>query len=221
MVRAYTIAAGTVAVRMRDAIDPTFVGDRSDRRPFEGLPAVFVDRDGVINGNDRHVNSPDDFELLPGSATAIRRLNEARIPVIVVTNQGAVAFEYVTAKVVGDILDKMDRLLAEKGAFVDVVYAAFAHARGTVPALAIASEYRKPRAGMLEQARDDLGVDLGASTMVGDATTDILAGRRAGCRTILVQTGLSGEDGKAVAVPDLVAADLLAAVDLILAATRT
>jgi D-glycero-D-manno-heptose 1,7-bisphosphate phosphatase len=216
MPRRYTIAEGTVAVRMRDGIDRASVGPASRDRVFEGLAAAFLDRDGVINWNEKHINSPDDFELLPGSAAAIRRLNEAGLPVIVVTNQGAVAFQYVTAEIVSDVHDKMDRLLDEQGASVDAVYAALAHAGGSVPTLAVESAFRKPNPGMLEQARDDLGIDLVASTMVGDATTDILAGQRSGCRTILVKTGLAGEDGRADAVADHIAADLSAAVDLIL-----
>jgi len=69
---------------------------------------------------------------------------------------------------------------------------------------------------MLERARDELGVDLAKSFLVGDATTDILAGLRAGCTTILVQTGFGGSDTKVVAEPDYTVADLPAAVELIL-----
>ena len=215
MVRSYTIAAGTVAVRMRGGASD--VHTRAERE-FEGISAAFLDRDGVINWNDKHIHSPDDFELLPGAAAAIRRLNEAGVPVIVVTNQGAVACQYVTAETVDDVLDKMDRVLAAEGAYVDAVYAAYAHPSGSIPYLAIESPYRKPETGMLAQAHDDLGVHIATSTMVGDATTDILAGRRAGCRTILVQTGLAGTDGKVDIKPDHVVPDLDAAVDLILAA---
>jgi histidinol phosphatase-like enzyme len=69
---------------------------------------------------------------------------------------------------------------------------------------------------MLERARDDLGIALRKSYLVGDATTDILAGLRAGCTTILVQTGQAGTDGKEVVEPNYTVADLPAAVDLIL-----
>ena len=217
MVRTYTIADGTVAVRMRGGASE--VHTRAERE-FEGMSAAFLDRDGVINWNDKHIHSPDDFELLPGASEAIRRLNAAGVPVIVVTNQGAVAFEYVTAKTVDDVLDKMDRVLAAEGAYVDAVYAAYAHPSGSLRYLAIESPYRKPETGMLTQAHDDLGVDVRASTMVGDATTDILAGRRAGCRTILVQTGLAGTDGKVDVKPDHVVDDLNAAVDIILGASN-
>jgi len=208
MVRAYTIANGAVSVRMRDPANP---GSGSPERA-----GVFLDRDGVINSNAWYINTPDEFQLLPGAAAAIRRLNAAGVPVVVVTNQGGVALGYVTEKMVGRIHDRMDELLSAEGAHVDAVYASLAYPDGAVPSLSIESPYRKPAIGMLAQARDDLGIGLLLSTMVGDATTDILAGQRAGCRTILVRTGFAGEDGWAEAKPDAVVADLPAACDLIL-----
>jgi D-glycero-D-manno-heptose 1,7-bisphosphate phosphatase len=87
---------------------------------------------------------------------------------------------------------------------------------GAIPRYAKDSPDRKPGTGMLERARDELGIDLAKSYLIGDATTDILAGLRAGCTTILVRTGYAGTDGKAVAEPDHIVDDLAAAVDLIL-----
>lgn len=72
---------------------------------------------------------------------------------------------------------------------------------------------------MLEKARDELDIDLSRSVLVGDSTTDILAGIRGGCRTILVETGFGGKDAKVDATPDAVVADLSAAVDLMLEST--
>ena len=214
MVRSYTIADGAVAVRIREARERPFAD--AEATPSGRLRAAFLDRDGVINNNGHYVNSQEDFQLLPGAAAAIRRLNEAGLPVVVVTNQGSVALEYLTLDELGRIHDAMDTLLAAEGAHVDAVYAALTYPSGTIPELTRESHYRKPSPGMLEQARDDLGIDLARSTMVGDATTDILAGQRAGCRTILVKTGFAGEDGWTEADPDHVVADLAAAVDLIL-----
>ena len=186
------------------------------RRWPQGTAAAFLDRDGVINNNGNYVNSADDFELLPGAADAVRRLNDAGIPVIVVTNQGSVALEYITREALEAVHDKMDRLLAERGAHVDAVYAALTHVRGSIPHLATESRYRKPDPGMIEQAEQDLGVDPSRSFMVGDASTDILAGKRAGCRTILVNTGFAGGDGNVDVTPDVTVADLAAAVEWIL-----
>jgi len=180
------------------------------------VAAAFLDRDGVINNKGHYVNRPADFELLPGVGDAIRRLNEASVPVVVVTNQGGVAMEYLSIEDLDDIQDRMDEDLAALGAHVDAVYGALAYPEGTLRALRKESLYRKPAAGMLYQAADDLGIDLAASTMVGDTSTDIAAGKSAGCRTILVRTGFAGRDGRAEVHPDHVVADLSAAVDLIL-----
>jgi D-glycero-D-manno-heptose 1,7-bisphosphate phosphatase len=192
---------------------------QGEQQPVRGLVAVFVDRDGVINDQTAFVNKPDDFRLLPGAAAAIRRLNEAGIPVIVVTNQGGIALGYLTEDDLAAIHERMDELLAAEGAHVDAVYSCPYYPNGTIPRYAKDSPDRKPCIGMLERARDDLGIALRKSYLVGDATTDILAGLRAGCTTILVQTGQAGTDGKEVVEPNYTVADLPAAVELILSQT--
>jgi len=181
-----------------------------------GKAAVFLDRDGVINNHGGYVNSAADFVLLPGVAEAIRRLNHAQMPVIVVTNQGGVAFGHLSAAELTEIHDKMERELAREGARVDAIYACPYHPRGTVAGLDRESRCRKPQPGMLEQASHAHGIDLLRSYMVGDMTVDIAAGREAGCTTLLVQTGIAGSDDKMDVTPDATVADLPAAVDWIL-----
>jgi D-glycero-D-manno-heptose 1,7-bisphosphate phosphatase len=177
---------------------------------------VFLDRDGVINDQTAFVNKPDDFRLLPGAAAAIRRLNETGVPVVVVTNQGGIALGYLTEDDLAAIHERMAELLAAEGAHVDAVYSCPYYPGGTIPRYAKESPDRKPGTGMLERARDELGIDLAKSYLVGDATTDILAGLRAGCTTILVLTGFGGSDAKVVAEPDFTVKDLSEAVELIL-----
>lgn len=184
-------------------------------------PAAFLDRDGVVNNDGDYVNTVEDFELLPGAAAAIRRLNEAGIPVVIITNQGGVALEYITREELDRIQEKMDRLLEEADAYVDAVYAALAHPEGKVKELRKSSRYRKPAAGMIYQAADDLGLDLARSVMVGDTTTDIAAGASAGCKTILVRTGFGGRDGRSPVPSDLVVDDLAGAVDWVLETSRS
>jgi D-glycero-D-manno-heptose 1,7-bisphosphate phosphatase len=170
----------------------------------------------VINDQTAFVNTPDDFHFLPGAAAAIRRLNEAGIPVVVITNQGGIALGYLIEDDLAAIHHRMADLLAAEGAHVDAVYYSPYLPNGTIPRYAKDSPDRKPGIGMLERARDELGIDLRKSFLVGDATTDILAGNRAGCTTILVQTGFAGSDAKVVAEPDFTVKDLPTAVNLIL-----
>jgi len=178
--------------------------------------AVFLDRDGVISKQTAFVNRPEDLVFVEGAVEAIARLNRAHLLVVVITNQGGIAMGYLTEDDLAEIHRCMKRLLAQGGAHVDAIYYCPHHPQATVATYLVDCSCRKPATGMLEEARDDLGIDLRKSVFVGDATTDVLAGIRAGCRTILVETGFGGKDGKATATPDHVVADLGAAVDLIL-----
>ena len=134
-----------------------------------------------------------------------------------ITNQGGIAMGYLTEGDLAEIHERMKDLLAEEGARVDAIFYCPHHDRATEAAYLARCPGRKPGIAMLEEARDELGIDLDKSVVVGDSTTDILAGQRAGCSTILVETGFAGKDGKAEATPEAIVADLSAAVDLILA----
>jgi D-glycero-D-manno-heptose 1,7-bisphosphate phosphatase len=186
-------------------------------RRFEGRGAAFLDRDGVINDN-LFVNDPKDLVLLPEVGEAIARLNRANVPVVVITNQGGIAMGHLTEEMLEEIHAELASLLAGHGAHVDAIYYCPHHPDATLTAYRRDCPCRKPGIGMLEKARDDLGIDLSSSVLVGDSTSDILAGTRAGCRTILVRTGFAGADGKTSATPDDVVADVSEAVDRILEA---
>jgi D-glycero-D-manno-heptose 1,7-bisphosphate phosphatase len=175
-----------------------------------------LDRDGVISEQTAFVNRPEDLVLVNGAAEAIARLNRADLPIVVITNQGGIAMGYLTEDDLAEIHQHMEQLLAEAGAHVDAIYYCPHHVHATIATYLVDCSCRKPATGMLEKARDELGIDLRKSVLVGDATTDILAGNEAGCRTILVETGFGGKNGKATATPDHVVAHLGAAVDLIL-----
>jgi histidinol-phosphate phosphatase family protein len=187
--------------------------------------AVFLDRDGVINEEVDLLHREDQLALIPGAAEAIRRLNDAGILVIVVTNQPAVARNLCTEADVRRIHARLaDMLRRVAGARLDAVYYCphhpeKHHADGN-PAYRVDCECRKPKIGMLEQARKAFGLDYTQCFMVGDTTRDMQAGRNAGCRTILVRTGYAGRDGKYDVQPDWVVDDLAAAVEVVLEASR-
>jgi len=180
---------------------------------------AFLDRDGVIVKQIDHLSRAEDLELIEGAGEAIARLNNADIPVIVVTNQAGIAKGYLTISDLEEIHARLNSELGKHGAHLDALYYCPHHPQATVIEYLKDCPCRKPGTGMLKRARDEKGVDLTLSYLVGDATSDILAGMRAGCRTILVKTGFAGRDGLFDVKPDLVVADLAAAVETILAET--
>jgi D-glycero-D-manno-heptose 1,7-bisphosphate phosphatase len=186
-------------------------------------PAVFLDRDGVIIRDVDLLVRVDQIELLPGAAAAVRRLRDARLPVVIVTNQPVVARGFVTEEEVLALEAVIEQRLRDAGAIVDGFYYCPHHPRATLAEYRLACECRKPRPGMLLRAARELALDLGASTMIGDRLSDVAAGQQAGCRTILVETGMHAAppieslDGPApLATPDHVVPDLAAAVDIVL-----
>jgi D-glycero-D-manno-heptose 1,7-bisphosphate phosphatase len=202
----------------RHLIDPA-PRFRDRRNP---LPAVFLDRDGVINEEVHYLSRVEDFHLIKGVATAIRRLNEAGIPVIVVTNQSAVARGYITEDQLLDIHKAMVALLAREKASVQGIFYSPYHEKGE-------GEYRrqstcrKPEPGMLLAAAEEFAISLPESVLVGDRINDVRAGHAAGTRAIMVRNGDGAKEtgfGEA-SEADLITEDLAAAVDEILASLIT
>ena len=152
--------------------------------------AVFLDRDGTINEYRGFIKTPEEFELIPGVANAIKRLNETGYLVIVVTNQPVIARGEATTETLTEIHNKMETLLGNEGAYVDAIYYCPHHPHkgyeGEIPELKIECECRKPKPGMILQAAKDFNIDLEESYMIGDSENDILAGNNAECKTILV-----------------------------------
>lgn len=199
---------------------PAGAADSSDaaRQP---RAAVFLDRDGVIiEDSPDYITSVEQVRLLPRAAEAIRLLNQARIPVVVVTNQAAVARGLITETILAAINNRVRSLLhVAAGATIDALYYCPFHPDGTVERYAMASRNRKPEPGMLLDAAADLHLDLEKCVMVGDKASDIEAGRRAGCRSVLIAPAVRDEgrhiDGDGATH---VAVDLMDAVRWVLSA---
>jgi len=177
-------------------------------------PAVFLDRDGTICEEVGYLNHISRLRILPRAAEAIRRLNEALIPVIVVTNQSGVGRGYFPESLVEAVHALMTQQLAAEGAHLDAIYYC------PHPASA-ACGCRKPRTGMLDRAAREHGLDLSQSVVIGDREVDLRLGSRAGARSILVRTGYGEGEylwnaAKWPVQPDFVAADLADAVHWIL-----
>ena len=155
--------------------------------------AVFLDRDGTINKYVGFLKNTDQFELLPGVAEAIRRINNSGYLAIVITNQPVIARGEVTFEQLDEIHNKMETLLGREGAYLDGIYFCPHHPdkgfTGEIPELKINCDCRKPKPGMILQAAKDFNIDLTSSWMVGDGKNDIECGRNAGCKTCLIGDG--------------------------------
>jgi len=176
--------------------------------------AVFLDRDGTICEEVGYLNHVSRFRMLPSVAPALRRLNEAGFPVIVVSNQSGVARGYFPESLLKEVTQRMTQQLSEAGARIDAVYYC-THASSENCAC------RKPKTGMLECASREHHIDLQRSFVVGDRYIDIELARNAHAHGILVRTGygegeLAWHAAKWPALPDFVAGDLAQAVDWIL-----
>ena len=184
-------------------------------------PAIFLDRDGVVIRDVDLMTRVDQVELLPGAAPAIARIQGAGYAAVVVTNQSVVARGMCSEADVDAVHCEIDRRLIAAGARkIDEYRFCPHHPDADVVRYRVMCECRKPRPGMLREAAAALGLDLAASVMIGDRPTDVLAGHRAGCRTVLVGTNeaplIAGVDPAELVPPDHRAADLGAAIDWVL-----
>ena len=182
--------------------------------------AIFLDRDGTINEYVGFLRNIEDFKLLPTVPEAIAKINDSSYLAIAATNQPVVARGEVTFHKLDEIHRKMETELGRSGAYLDDIFFCPHHPdkgyEGEVAALKLDCDCRKPKIGMLKQAAVKYNIDLSNSWYIGDTTVDIQTGKNAGMKTILVQTGEAGRDGKYAAAPDYIAKNLLAAVSHIL-----
>lgn len=168
--------------------------------------AVFLDRDGTINKYVGFLQNIEQFELIEGTAEAIKKINNVGYLAIVITNQPVIARGEVTFEELEDIHKKMETLLGYEGAYLDAIYYCPHHPhkgyQGERPELKIDCNCRKPKPGMLIQAAMDFNIDLSQSWMIGDSDNDIKAGIAAGCRTVLVGEGEYGQDVTVTSLSD-------------------
>lgn len=148
--------------------------------------AVFLDRDGTINVYKGFLTSIDDFELIAGVSEAIKKLNESRYLVIVVTNQPVIARGECSYEELDSIHAKMETLLGMDGAYIDGLFYCPHHPDkgfdGEVPELKIECNCRKPKPGLFFMAAEKYNIDISKSYMIGDDMRDMQAGQNAGCK---------------------------------------
>ena len=149
-------------------------------------PALFLDRDGVINVDHAYVYRPEDFDFMPGIFELVARAGAAGYPVVVVTNQSGIGRGYYGEDDFERLTQWMRARFAERGGRLDAVYHCPHHPRDALEPWRRDCPDRKPAPGMLLRARDALDVDLAHSVLVGDRPSDLEAARRAGVGTRLL-----------------------------------
>ncbi|SEI16751.1 D-glycero-alpha-D-manno-heptose-1,7-bisphosphate 7-phosphatase [Paraburkholderia hospita] len=145
-------------------------------------PALFLDRDGVINVDIGYLHRKEDCVFLPGIFELVRRARRAGFDVFVVTNQAGIARGYYTEETFAGFTDWMMGQFADEGAPITQVYYCPHHPDAGVGSYRISCECRKPQPGMLLRAAAEHGIDLAVSAMVGDSVTDTEAAKAAGIR---------------------------------------
>jgi len=181
-------------------------------------PAVFLDRDGTIIEDVGYLDALERIAWFPWTVDAIRALNRAGFPVVVITNQSGVARGYFSEALILETHRAIDARLAAGNARIDAYYYCPHHPAGSVVAYRQACDCRKPAGGLIARAAGDLGLDPARSVVVGDAWTDIGAARAVGARGVLVRgAGRLTRDTRGAEVePDVIVDNLAAAVSWIL-----
>ncbi len=189
-------------------------------------PAVFLDRDGVLNqlvwdpvaGALESPLRVEDVRLAEGAASAAASLARAGFVLGCISNQPAAAKGRVSIEQLLAVHARVLELLGRQGVTIATCRLCLHHPEGVTSGLSGTCSCRKPAPGMLLDAGAELGVDLGTSWMIGDTDADVGAGRAAGCRTILIENPASAHKRSGHQRPELVAADLCAAAAGILGA---
>jgi len=183
--------------------------------------AVFLDRDGTVNEEVGYLRNLADLRLIAGAGAAIRRLNNAGLKVVLVTNQSGVARGYFPESLVLEVHERLARMLQEEGARIDAIYYCPHHPTAGNSGYTIACDCRKPGTGLIDRAARDLDIDVKKSYVVGDKWSDVELGQRAGARSILVQSGFAHDDPgnirpERVSDPDFIAQTIIEAAEWIL-----
>jgi histidinol-phosphate phosphatase family protein len=179
--------------------------------------AVFLDRDGTVMEDAHYIKSPDQVRLIPGAAAAVKRMNDAKVPVIVVTNQSGIGRGMFTVKDYEAVKSRFESLLAQHGAYVDASYYCPDHPSATRPSIC-----RKPATKMFEDGIRDFNLDPANVAYVGDRWRDVAASRKLGGRGILISSHMTTDEDRRKAKEDGIetAPSLQEAVDMLFGLTE-
>lgn len=173
--------------------------------------AVFLDRDGTIVVHEPYLSSPNQLKLLPNASHGIRLFKEYGYLIIVITNQSGVARGFFDEKRLTLVHRKLMDMLEDEGVVIDDLYYCPHHTEGIIEHYKVDCDCRKPKPGMILDAARKYHIDLTQSLMIGDSETDMLAGKNAGCRCVLIKNDWSSASTNIVIRIDYVVKDLLEA----------
>lgn len=184
--------------------------------------AIFLDKDGTLINDVPYNVDPSLIRLAAGATEGLRRLHASGFRLIVISNQSGIARGFFSEEAMTGVHDRIRQLLAELGVPLTGFYYCPHHPSGTVARYAVACDCRKPQPGLILQAARAHGIALADSWFIGDILDDVEAGRRAGCRTLMIDAGHETLwERSPMRWPDLQAGDLAEAARLIAPAARS
>jgi len=182
-------------------------------KPAKQSPAVFFDRDGTVIAEADYLHEPERIRILPNALEGMKRFQDMGYRIVMITNQPGIGIGYYSKEDFYRVNRAMLKSFSEKGILVDKIYFC-PHGKSENCAC------RKPEQALVRRAQEELNLDLSRSVIIGDKTSDIETGKRAGMRTVLVRTGFGGRDGEFAMQPDVTAENLLDAAKRILEMER-
>jgi len=174
-----------------------------------GSPAIFIDRDGVINKyRTDYVKTPEEFVFEENAIRGLKELSKLGTPMFIVTNQSAVGRKIITKRMLTKIHKKMISAFIKNNIKINGIFVCPHKPEDKC-------HCRKPKPGMLFEIQKKFGIDLSSSYLISDSSADIMMGNSVGCTTILLKKGLRGKDGLNKPNPSFFADDLLHAAMII------
>ena len=179
--------------------------------------AIFLDRDGVINQENKKVKNLKNFKILPNINKAIKKINNNKIPCFIISNQSGLARKQFTLFDLLKIISKLDNYLSVKKAYIDdfLICPHYDNLKYKNTNFSFFSKFRKPNPGMIASLASKYGINIKKSYFIGDTDIDVLTGKKIGLKTILVE-GPKIKDYKFNIKPNYRVKNLNSAVDLIL-----
>jgi rfaE bifunctional protein nucleotidyltransferase chain/domain len=183
------------------------------RRPSKSSPAIFLDRDGTVNEEILYLHDPKKFKLLPNAIKGIKKLFDMGYRIVIVSNQPGIGMGYYSEEDFYKVNREMLSRFSRTNILIDKFYFC-PHSKSEK------CFCRKPEQALIDRAKEELNVDIPNSFFIGDKTSDMETGKRAGMSTILVKTGFQGKDNEFPGEPDYWADDLLDAANYVLRLER-